>query len=171
MRFYYRRNPEDEDQKIGQLAVYHFNVDILGSQVSSFYLAAVLQHHSQKHKLEHTALDIGRNIPVDNLVTGTGTEEEEAKTYFERTKKIFQEAKGFQTTYTERIEWNSNELPENHIRTSLDYSGPPKIDYHWSHSSNTRKQFGQNGKFSSSSRHYWTLSDGHPQQHSKPNFL
>ena len=91
LRFYHLRNPEDEDQGNGQLAVYHFNVNIFGSPASSFIIAAVLQHHLKKNNLEHTALDIGRKILVDNLVTGTDTEEE-AKNYFKRTRKIFQEA-------------------------------------------------------------------------------
>ena len=54
MRFYYLRNPED--QRTGQLVVYHFNVNIFRS--SSFILAAVLPHHLLKYNLEHTALDI-----------------------------------------------------------------------------------------------------------------
>ena len=91
LRFYYLRNPEDEDQGNGQLAVYHFNVNIFGSRATSFILAAVSKHHLKKYNLEHTALDIGRNILVDNLVTGTDTEEE-SKTSFKRTRKIFQEA-------------------------------------------------------------------------------
>ena len=84
LRFYYLRNLEDEDQ------VYDFNVNTFGSR-SSFILPAVLQHRLQKYNLGHTALDIGRNILVDNLVTGADTEEE-AKTYFERTRKILLEA-------------------------------------------------------------------------------
>ena len=91
LRFYYLRNPEGEDQRTGQLAVYHFNVNIFGSRASSFILAAVLQPHLQKHNLEHTAMGIGRNILVENPVTGTNTIEE-AKTYFKKTRKIFQEA-------------------------------------------------------------------------------
>ena len=69
MRFFYLRNPEDEDQGIGQLAVNHFKVNVFGSRASSFIFAAVLQHHLQKYIMEHTALDIGRKILVDNLVT------------------------------------------------------------------------------------------------------
>ena len=92
LRFYYLRNPADEDQRTGQLAVYHFNVNIFGSRASSFILAAVLQHHLQKYNLEHTALDIGSNIIVDILVTGTDAEEEEANTFSKRTRKIFQVA-------------------------------------------------------------------------------
>ena len=79
LRFFYLRNREDEDQGTGQLAVYHFNVNIFGSRASSFILAAVLQHHLQEYNLEHTTLDIGRNILEDNLITGTHREEE-AKT-------------------------------------------------------------------------------------------
>ena len=91
MRFNYLRNPEDEDQGTGHLAVYLFNVNTFGSRASSFIIAAVLQHQLQKYNLEHTALDIGRNILLDNLVTGTDPEEE-AKNYFKKTRKIFQEA-------------------------------------------------------------------------------
>ena len=85
-RFYNLRNPKT-NKGTGQLAVYHFNVNIFGSRASYFILAAVLQRHLQKYNLEHTALDIGRNILLDNLVTGTDTEEE-AKTYFRRTRKL-----------------------------------------------------------------------------------
>ena len=90
MRFYYLRNPEDKDKGSGQLAVYHFKVYIFGPR-STFILAAVLQHQPQDKGLEHTALYIGRNILVDNLVTRTDTEEE-SKASFERTWKIFQQA-------------------------------------------------------------------------------
>ena len=63
-------------------------------------------------------------------------------------------------------------MPENKIHTFLNYSGPQKkISYHWNHSSNPRKHFGQNYIFSASSRHFLTLLDGQSQQHSKPNFL
>ena len=60
---------------------------------------------------------------MDNFVTGIDTEEE-AKTYFERTGKIFQEAS------INVCEWTSNHSNiMNHvkpeIRTSLDYIGPP----------------------------------------------
>ena len=44
--------------------------------------------------------------------------------------------------HNESRAWNSNELPEKEIRTSMDYSGPPKkILYHWNHSSSTWNPF------------------------------
>ena len=90
LRFYYL-NSKDEDRGNGQLAVYHFKVNIFGSRAPSFIFAAVLQHHLKKYNLEQPALGIGRNILVDNLVTGTDTEGE-AKTYFKWTREIFPEA-------------------------------------------------------------------------------
>ena len=110
LRFYYLRNPADGDQRTGQLAVYHFNVNIFGSRASSFILAAVLQHHLQKYNLEHTALDIGSNILADNLVTGIDPEEE-ANTYSKRTRKIFQVAS------MNIREWTSNHPNKmNHVK-------------------------------------------------------
>ena len=91
LRFYYLHNPEDQDHGTGQLAVYHFNDNIFGSRALSFILAAILQHHLEKNKLEHTAFDIGRNIVEDNLVMETGTKEE-AKKYFISTSKVFRKA-------------------------------------------------------------------------------
>ena len=72
-------------------------------------LAAILHHHLQKYNLVDTALEIGRNILVDNLVTGTDTEEE-AKTNFKRARKSFPEAS------MDIPEWTSNRPNiKNHV--------------------------------------------------------
>ena len=43
LRVHYLRNPEDEDQGAGLLAVCHLNVNVFESRASSSILAAVLQ--------------------------------------------------------------------------------------------------------------------------------
>ena len=86
-RFLWLSNPQNPES---DLDTYRFKVVLFGSASSPFMLGATLRLHLNKHDSE-IAHDMQKNLYVDNVISGSPSEES-AVSYFHEARKIMSEA-------------------------------------------------------------------------------
>ena len=86
-RFLWLSNPQNPES---DLDTYRFKVVLFGSASSPFMLGATLRLHLNKHDSE-IAHDMQENLYVDNVISGSPSEES-AVSYFHEARKIMSEA-------------------------------------------------------------------------------
>ena len=86
-RFLWLSNPEDPESEFD---TYRFKVVPFGATSSPFLLNATLRHHLKNQDSE-IAEDIGKNLYVDNIISG-GATEENVMQYFRKVRATMSEA-------------------------------------------------------------------------------
>ena len=115
-RFLWLSNPDDAES---DFYTYRFKVVLFGSASSPFMLGATLHLHLSKYNSQ-IAHDIQQNLYVDNVITGTPSEES-AIQYFNEARKIMSDANfnlrswATNNQQLQAIARNKQVIDENHI--------------------------------------------------------